>query len=313
MHKDKKNFENNIKLFANKLQFQPVFIEKDYYLTLILSKIEDLSADLVFKGGSCLNKVYFDYHRLSEDLDFTLMYKLPTKQEKKDGIFPRKIALREIESKMPAFAEQFSLKFINLLKQDGSRQHNYELSYNSVFENKENIIKVEIRARENNLISKSNAEIAKHKFIDPFDNKPLIDYPRVKVYPLKEIIADKTAATINRNVPRDIYDVFCALKKGFNFEDKEFIQLFKAKLTDDKNDTNLSKYKSNLNKTDEEIKKLKESVSTELLPMLQIDQKQFSIDEALLNINKAMTQMIKAEEKGLAFIKEEKKEFGFGD
>ncbi|MDR1942395.1 MAG: nucleotidyl transferase AbiEii/AbiGii toxin family protein [Endomicrobium sp.] len=53
--------------------FKEYLIEKDYYLTLILSKIDELSTNLAFKGGTCLNKIYFDYHRLSEDLDFTML------------------------------------------------------------------------------------------------------------------------------------------------------------------------------------------------------------------------------------------------
>ena len=46
-------------------------LEKDYYLTLILSRARELSEGLIFKGGTCLNKIYYAYYRLSEDLDFT--------------------------------------------------------------------------------------------------------------------------------------------------------------------------------------------------------------------------------------------------
>ncbi|MBU4204495.1 MAG: nucleotidyl transferase AbiEii/AbiGii toxin family protein [Acidobacteria bacterium] len=56
---------------ANRTGFRASLIEKDYYLTLILSKINELSQDLIFKGGTCLNKIYYSYYRLSEDLDFS--------------------------------------------------------------------------------------------------------------------------------------------------------------------------------------------------------------------------------------------------
>jgi predicted nucleotidyltransferase component of viral defense system len=51
-------------------------VEKDYILSWILRGIaqnEHLSKLLIFKGGTVLNKVYFEDYRFSEDLDFTLL------------------------------------------------------------------------------------------------------------------------------------------------------------------------------------------------------------------------------------------------
>jgi predicted nucleotidyltransferase component of viral defense system len=51
-------------------------IEKDYILSWILQGIaqhQQLSNQIVFKGGTVLKKVYFDDYRFSEDLDFTLL------------------------------------------------------------------------------------------------------------------------------------------------------------------------------------------------------------------------------------------------
>lgn len=58
---------------------QPV-IEKDYALSYILAGIADvpiLRESMVFKGGTCLRKVYFPGYRFSEALDFTLRTKRP--------------------------------------------------------------------------------------------------------------------------------------------------------------------------------------------------------------------------------------------
>jgi predicted nucleotidyltransferase component of viral defense system len=49
-------------------------VEKDYHLQRMLyefSKDDRLKENLLFKGGTCLIKAYLDYHRFSEDLDFT--------------------------------------------------------------------------------------------------------------------------------------------------------------------------------------------------------------------------------------------------
>ncbi len=51
-------------------------IEKDYVLSWILqgiSRHEQLSKMIVFKGGTVLKKFYFKDYRFSEDLDFTLL------------------------------------------------------------------------------------------------------------------------------------------------------------------------------------------------------------------------------------------------
>jgi predicted nucleotidyltransferase component of viral defense system len=57
---------------SNTQGFEPFKFEKDFLLTLILIKFGEKYPDLIFKGGTCLNKVYFPYFRLSEDLDFVL-------------------------------------------------------------------------------------------------------------------------------------------------------------------------------------------------------------------------------------------------
>ena len=52
--------------------FTASLIEKDYYCSLILHHIFDRETPLVFKGGTCLSKVYADFYRLSEDLDLII-------------------------------------------------------------------------------------------------------------------------------------------------------------------------------------------------------------------------------------------------
>ncbi|MCK5492285.1 MAG: nucleotidyl transferase AbiEii/AbiGii toxin family protein, partial [Candidatus Omnitrophica bacterium] len=72
IHKDKKQFADLINVTVQRTGFRAHLLEKDYYLTLILSRINELSDDLIFKGGTCINKIYYSYYRLSEDLDFSM-------------------------------------------------------------------------------------------------------------------------------------------------------------------------------------------------------------------------------------------------
>ena len=54
-------------------QSSPItLIEKDYYCSLILNYFFNGDTSLVFKGGTCLSKVYVDFYRLSEDLDLII-------------------------------------------------------------------------------------------------------------------------------------------------------------------------------------------------------------------------------------------------
>ncbi|MCL2435714.1 MAG: nucleotidyl transferase AbiEii/AbiGii toxin family protein [Lentimicrobiaceae bacterium] len=62
---------------ARKIGVRDQQIEKDYVLSWILfgiSKHEQLSKTIVFKGGTVLKKAYFEDYRFSEDLDFTLLH-----------------------------------------------------------------------------------------------------------------------------------------------------------------------------------------------------------------------------------------------
>lgn len=65
--------EITLRKTAGKLKFSVASLEKDFMLTKILYEISknELRDKLVFKGGTALNKLYFNHHRLSEDLDFT--------------------------------------------------------------------------------------------------------------------------------------------------------------------------------------------------------------------------------------------------
>lgn len=62
-----------IKKISNTTKFDIIMIEKDYYITLFFKELEKYENNwLVFKLWTCLNKVYFWYYRLSEDIDFSV-------------------------------------------------------------------------------------------------------------------------------------------------------------------------------------------------------------------------------------------------
>jgi len=60
-----------LQVIAGEKGFDLETIIKDYYLTLLLYRLSSIKG-LYFKGGTALNKIYFNHIRLSEDLDFTV-------------------------------------------------------------------------------------------------------------------------------------------------------------------------------------------------------------------------------------------------
>src|SRR3989344_7294403 len=65
------DLKEEIRRLSIETKFSSRVLEKDYYLTRILHRIsEKRIQNLVFKGGTCLNKCYLGFYRLSEDLDF---------------------------------------------------------------------------------------------------------------------------------------------------------------------------------------------------------------------------------------------------
>ncbi len=74
IHGDKTEFRQILERSSAATGFPLHLMEKDYYLTILLGGVNrELDGKLVFKGGTCLNKIYFEYFRLSEDLDFTML------------------------------------------------------------------------------------------------------------------------------------------------------------------------------------------------------------------------------------------------
>ena len=75
LHKDKELFFTLVTLAAKSLRITPAFVEKDYWITLILYNLANscYSSDVVFKGGTSLSKGYRLIKRVSEDIDIAII------------------------------------------------------------------------------------------------------------------------------------------------------------------------------------------------------------------------------------------------
>ena len=287
IHEDRKQFIDVINITVQRTGFRAPLLEKDYYLTMILSRVHEISEDLIFKGGTCLNKIYYSYYRLSEDLDFSM--RLPEYTTTRGN---RRKSIQPVKDKIEDFAKQLDMRIVDSEKagRNESKQYIYYFAYKSVFQPAEQIIKFEIGLRFNPICPVEKKAV-QHKFLHPFTKEPLFDADKVNCLCLKEIVSEKLRAAALREViaPRDFYDLDFILRHDFNLADKEVLGLFKKKIEEDGGNTDLSKYRVNLGRTDTEIKDMRSRIEKELFDVLTPDeQEKFDLDTALARINKAM-------------------------
>jgi predicted nucleotidyltransferase component of viral defense system len=129
LHEDTENFLRVLENTSAQTGFPQLLLEKDYYLTMMLSQINTLGEDLVFKGGTCLNKIYYSYYRLSEDLDFTL--KLPSDSPSRKV---KQKSIKPVKDGILSYVQTFGMRIEELdnVGHNESSQYIWIIDYNSI-------------------------------------------------------------------------------------------------------------------------------------------------------------------------------------
>ena len=78
LHDDKVVFYDVINLISNYYGINPTFIEKDYYVFMLLKLIYTKDNEVMFKGGTSLSKAWGILQRFSEDIDINLRPEIPS-------------------------------------------------------------------------------------------------------------------------------------------------------------------------------------------------------------------------------------------
>lgn len=75
LHENKEEFRDAIQATSEKLKIRAVYVEKDYWVSLLLKRLASHAnnSDLVFKGGTSLSKAYKVVKRFSEDVDIAIV------------------------------------------------------------------------------------------------------------------------------------------------------------------------------------------------------------------------------------------------
>lgn len=140
LHSNKTLFENIIRATSEKYKINPIFIEKDYWITKALYhlSISEYSENVVFKGGTSLSKAYQIIQRFSEDIDIAILH-----QESFTGNQVKSL-IRNVEKSLATDLEEIEY---NNLTSKGSRFRKSVYQYVSVDKlNKSNRLIMEINS-----------------------------------------------------------------------------------------------------------------------------------------------------------------------
>lgn len=200
-----------IRRIARRAGVEPRIVELDYALGWALRGIaghQSLSTRLIFKGGTCLRKCYFDDYRFSEDLDFTATEWLGWDEFEK--------ALRD------AFTQASQLSGIDFAAGDprldiiddeyGRETLRLTLYWRGPHARRGSPpgLRLDITRNEVLLFEPVQRRVT-HRFSDERELGAL----KVACYALEEVVAEKIRAVSGQRihaVSRDVYDIFSLLE-----------------------------------------------------------------------------------------------------
>jgi len=140
LHKNNTLFRKTIRVAAQHLEINEIFVEKDYWITLLLNSLSKstYAQNSVFKGGTSLSKCFELINRFSEDVDIAIIHK--TGQSGTDI----KNIIRETEKYM---TQELAEIQIDGVTSKGSRFRKSVHEYESIDKkNKDNKLIVEINS-----------------------------------------------------------------------------------------------------------------------------------------------------------------------
>ncbi len=214
---------------AEKTGFSVDLIEKDYLCSLLLMYLySNQECHLIFKGGTLLAKVYADFYRLSEDLDFTIPIPYTaTRKQRSNKIKHLKKKFELITESLPLFSIESELRGSN-----ESRQYNMELHYPSIVSPRSGKLFIEIGLREE-LLEPAMTSGARSLLMDPYSETKKARSVNITGLSRQEAYAEKTRAALCRKklAIRDFYDLDYAITHNLiDISSGAFTALVKKKI-----------------------------------------------------------------------------------
>jgi predicted nucleotidyltransferase component of viral defense system len=167
--------------------FNPELTLKDYYVTVVLYLLKDVEG-IYFKGGTAIQKIILDHSRISEDVDFTCTKEISILRKEiediiiKSGLFEKVTKDKDVEG------------FLRLV-----------VHYKK-FSGEDDTVFIDLNSR-----AKLSLPPETHK-INHFYKDSIPEFS-IKTLAVEEMVAEKMAATIGRNKPRDHFDLYKIIQK----------------------------------------------------------------------------------------------------
>jgi predicted nucleotidyltransferase component of viral defense system len=208
-------------------------VDKDWVLGHFVDAIFSVSEcrdKLVFKGGTCLKKCYFEDYRFSEDLDFTAI--------DPDFVLDKKLLSKIIKTvtertEIPLHVQEIQqLKFrdkptgfsanIKFWGADHPRNQAPPLP-----QRWQTSLKIEVILYEKMVFPPINRKVH-HRYSDRLTEAAL----SVPCYSLHEVMAEKLRAMIQRSytAPRDLYDIWYLSRNVGDLNWPEIVEAFHLKM-----------------------------------------------------------------------------------
>lgn len=202
-------------------------LEKDFLLTVILVKIGQTYPDLIFKWWTCLNKVYFPYFRLSEDLDFVLNQDLWRSA--------RQTILKQYETNLKADLQVLGLKLRDeRTKSDEHKLAMFTFEYESILDSSIQTVKIDISLKHTLKLPPITGNI-QSLYKDPILEELIFGDHTIQCIDLRESVAEKLRASLTRTEPaiRDFFDIwYIKTNSNLDFANSEFLQILDTKLAE---------------------------------------------------------------------------------
>jgi len=271
IHEDPEFFRAAVTFTAATTGFQARLIEKDYFCSVLLQYLAEANGSLIFKGGTCLAKVFADFYRLSEDLDFVIPMAIEsTRSERRSQAAPLKTAVDSLPQELPEFRLDSPLIGAN-----NSTQYLAALQYTSLVSGQSDTIKLEIGLREPLILPKIGGS-AKTILLNPGSGESLVEEFELRSISRLEAFAEKFRAALSRRqvAIRDFYDVDYAIRKELiRPEDEELIDLVRQKTRIPGNEA--------VDISQPRLAELRQQVEAQLRPVLrESDFRDFDLDRA---------------------------------
>jgi predicted nucleotidyltransferase component of viral defense system len=229
LHDDPELFLSAVNFTAATTGFAARVIEKDYFCSVLLNRLfKEQGALPVFKGGTCLAKVYAGFYRLSEDLDFAIPLPVESKRnERRRQVEHFKKMIDSLPGKLPTFHLVEPLRGAN-----ESTQYIGILGYQSLLYHQKETIKIEVGLREP-LLQAAAKQKTRTNLLDPITNQQIIEPFNTICITRKEAYAEKFRAAMTRREPaiRDFFDIDFAVRQlGLVATDPLLLRMIQTKL-----------------------------------------------------------------------------------